>query len=384
MATNPFRPSFGTSPPLLVGRDTEVAEFAIGLDEGPGSPMRATIYTGARGVGKTVMLNRAEDAARERGWLVISETANAGIIERITAEHLPALRELAVGNAQTKRITGASAPFGLGSVSWETVGDEQGRVGLRTRISELCLHLAQNGTGLLITVDEIHGAPIDEIRTLTTTIQHSFREDLEIAFVAAGLPSAVDAILNDAVLTFLRRADRRVLATVHIDDVKLALRIPIEDAGRTIGEAELATAANATRGYPFMVQLVGYNIWNQNPNTQSITMDDVDQGAAIALRRVGQLVVEPSLQDLSATDRTFLLAMATDDGPSSMKAIAQRLNVDANYASQYRLRLLAAEVIVSTGHGMVDFALPSMRDYLKEHAALEAQRSFAVPIDPPN
>lgn len=46
-----------------------------------------------------------------------------------------------------------------------------------------------------------------------------------------------------------------------------------------------------------------------------------------------------------------------------------RLGVEATYADQYRLRLIAAEVIEPRGHGLVDFTLPGLRDYLREHAA---------------
>lgn len=38
-----------------------------------------------------------------------------------------------------------------------------------------------------------------------------------------------------------------------------------------------------------------------------------------------------------------------------MADIQQRLNVDVNYASQYRLRLIAAELIYTTRRGYVDF-----------------------------
>lgn len=53
---------------MLVGRDAELLAFADAVDAGPGAPGRATLYTGVRGVGKTVMLNEVESAARERGW----------------------------------------------------------------------------------------------------------------------------------------------------------------------------------------------------------------------------------------------------------------------------------------------------------------------------
>lgn len=240
----------------------------------------------------------------------------------------------------------------------------------------LCDLLAQQGTGLLITLDEIHQRQRDELRELATTIQHLFREGRELAFAGAGLPSALHEVLSDEVLTFLRRADRYHLGRVSFDDVADAIRTPISDAGRSITPELSARAAQATDGYPFLIQLVGYHIWRLHPSEDEVCAEDVDVGILAALRRLGSLVVEPSLADLSNVDRTFLLAMAQDDGPSKMIDIANRLNCDANYASQYRLRLLAAELIETAGHGAVTFALPYLSEYLREHGALDAQRGL--------
>ena len=54
--TNPFKPTAGATPPLLVGRDRVIEEFLESLDDGPGAPGLLELITGARGVGKTVML----------------------------------------------------------------------------------------------------------------------------------------------------------------------------------------------------------------------------------------------------------------------------------------------------------------------------------------
>ena len=86
---------------------------------------------------------------------------------------------------------------------------------------------------------------------------------------------------------------------------------------------------------------------------------------------MGRLVIEPALNDLSAVDRTFLLRMAVDDGPSKTSDIGERMGADANYISQYRLRLIAAGMIGAVGHGRVDFALPNLREWLREHAAID-------------
>ena len=60
--------------------------------------------------------------------------------------------------------------------------------------------------------------------------------------------------------------------------------------------------------------------------------------------------------------------MAIDNGPSKMADITERLNVDRNYASQYRLRLIEAEIIHSPSRGYVDYSLPYLREHLREHA----------------
>lgn len=62
-------------PPVLAGRTLELDDFALGLEEGPGSPNRATIFTGARGGGKTVMLSEVSDQASANGWIAADVTA---------------------------------------------------------------------------------------------------------------------------------------------------------------------------------------------------------------------------------------------------------------------------------------------------------------------
>lgn len=61
--------------------------------------------------------------------------------------------------------------------------------------------------------------------------------------------------------------------------------------------------------------------------------------------------------------------MAQNDGPTKISDIKARFNKTDSYVGNYRRRLLDAEMITTTGHGEVDFALPYMRDYLREHAA---------------
>lgn len=369
---NPFHASFGVSPPLLVGRESVLQDFVEALEDGPGSSGRATLYTGARGTGKTVMLNAVEDRARQQGWLVVSETATPGFIDRMTQQHLPQLLRDFDPEAVQRRLKGYTAPVSIGRVDWDTVERHVVQAGLRNQLELLTDLLAEHGTGVLITLDEIHRNQLTELRELATTVQHAFRDGRELAFAGAGLAASVSDVVNDDVLTFLRRAERHSLGSVARADVERGFREPIHAAGRRIGEEALRIMVDGASGYPFLLQLVGAQTWRLHPGEDEITAADAAQGVSRARHRLGALIHEPALHAASDIDKSFLEAMARDDGPSKMADIQRRLNVDVNYVSQYRLRLIAAELISSTRRGYVDFALPYLREYLRGQADADA------------
>lgn len=68
--TNPFKPTVGANPPQLSGREPLIEEFAESIDNRPGAPGRLTIFTGPRGIGKTVMLNAWPNKSKPttNGW----------------------------------------------------------------------------------------------------------------------------------------------------------------------------------------------------------------------------------------------------------------------------------------------------------------------------
>jgi hypothetical protein len=364
---NPFSPSFGTSPPLLVGRQHLIDAFIQGLADGPGAPARATLYTGQSGVGKTALLNAIEDRAHEFGWTVISEDASHGLVDRLTNTRIPVeLRRLAPSD-EKRRLTGLSSPFG--GVDWSSDERYPLTPDLRHRLSELVEMCQDQDRGLVLTVDEVHAGQRPEVVAFANAIQHLIREGRQIAAVLAGLPRAVHSrVLTDRdnrPITFVRRADRHVLGPVNLTAAEIALREPVVQAERSIDDDALWAATKATKGYPFMIQLVGFHVW-QAASGDTITPDDVTAGVEAATRRIGDLVYAPVYADLNPTDRAFLAAMAHNAGPSKLADIAARMNVTSNQASQYRQHLLEDELIERAGYGHVDFAMPFMDTYLRE------------------
>lgn len=363
---NPFKPTAGATPPLLVGRRAYLEEFTDAIADGPGAPGRLALFTGPRGVGKTVMLTEVGDRAVELGWVVLADTATPGLLDRLTDAALAHLAELDPDGVPRRAVTGVSLPVVGGGVTLSPPPPEP-RPQWRVVLTRLVDVLERYGTGVLVTIDEVHRTVLDDMREIAATYQHLVREDREVALVAAGLPSAVSDLLNDAVLTFLRRATQHKLTDVPLLDARAGLRDPIVATGRTIDDAALDRAATATGGYPFLIQLVGYHVWRR-AHDGHIDVAAAEAGIGAALHAFEEMVLATAVADLSAVDRAYLAAMSVDDGPSSTAEIATRLGVSMNYANRYRARLVAAGLVQSAGYGLVDLTLPHLRPFLRERA----------------
>ena len=381
---NPFTATVGKTPVVVAGRDEYLRDFDAAIQDGPGSHERISIITGPRGVGKTVLLNEFEAVARSHSWHVISETTTRGFIDRIRDRAYKLVQELS--SEPKRRLSGIKLPY-LG-FDTESVPAYSPTPTLRSVLDELfdCqaeidARLGQEPVGLLITLDELHYAHMDEIVEFGTTIQHLVREDREIAVAMAGIPGAVKPLLaadeGRNPVTFLRRANRIETGMVPIEEVRMALEETAAQVGVSWTPEALDAASNATGGYPFMIQLVGQHAF-RNLTDNEINEEAVSHGIGAARRKLGQLVHEPSLADLSEVDRTFLTAMSTDDGPSRMLDIAARMSVDSQYAGNYRKRLIDAEMIRPTSHGYVDYELPYMREYLRSHHVTDAMEQFSI------
>ena len=97
---NPYTPGAGRKPRTLAGRDQDLESFQSLVERlDAGSYERSLIYTGLRGVGKTVLLMEFDVLASEAGWATTDvqevgsnadfRTTFAGMANRLLDEHEP-------------------------------------------------------------------------------------------------------------------------------------------------------------------------------------------------------------------------------------------------------------------------------------------------------
>ena len=361
--TNPFVPTFGTSPPLLAGRSGVISRLETALRHGPTHPDYTLLLIGHRGYGKTVLLNSAEAVARDKGWNVVSLSASSGTFRSellgMVADGLPdggsklrlaSLQVLGVGGSVERHSTPAASTPPL----------------MRTALTSAADHMANQGAGLLVTVDELQAGDIVEMREFVTALQHITRRELRpLAFVGAALPEVEDTLLADPGITFFRRCARARLGALSMDDTHRAIKGPIRDSGGRIDADALAAAAEYAAGYPFMVQLIGFHGWDIcNDPAAGIALKDVEAGVIEALEVLVEQIVRPVWKALSPVDQAFLFAMAQDDTVSHVADVADRLGRDGNYVNYYRRRLLRTGIVAVEGRGRLRFAHPVMRAWL--------------------
>lgn len=367
---SPFRPGFGKNPPFLAGRDRALEQLSLGLEIGQWPQERGILMTGLRGVGKTVMLNHSEDLAREAGWLVISETASRGFFERMVSVHLPELlNRLRPGRGF--RVTDVSIAH-LGSVSIQYPDGREETPTFRGMLAEILERLGGTG-GVLFSIDEVSSASASDFAVFAGEYQHMVREDAEVAFVGAGVQGEIRDLLSKSSATFLRRCASVNIGMLTYEEAREAFREPIMSRGRTVSAEALEHMTLASQGYPFLVQSIGDIAWRENHEAQEISLADARQGHRMARLSMGAFIHEPALSGLSEIDRSFLAAMAHDDGPSRMEDLRRRMGgVGSGYAGVYRDRLLTAGLIEAAGRGLVTISFPYLREYLRHHVVADA------------
>lgn len=233
--------------------------------------------------------------------------------------------------------------------------------------------VAKSSKGLFIAIDEVQDAPIDDMRVIASAVQLLIGEKVDIALAFAGSPAGVMDLTNSKALTFSCRALPEDLAPINQVEVALSMGDSFIATGLTIEDDLLSRAAKVTKGYAYLVQLVGYSIWQRanlhRAKSAIVSEGDVTEGIALAEARFHDVVHEPAISVLGLNDIKYLLAMCEDKQQFKSSEIAKRMGKKTNEVSSIRAKLLQREVIQAPQRGYVQFAVPDLDTYLRENAA---------------
>jgi AAA+ ATPase superfamily predicted ATPase len=358
---NPFTPTYGSIPPLFAGRREIIKQIIFGIENGPGDPNRSTVITGARGTGKTALLHQIAEESLEFGFISIYANSNSVLLDEILRKLEKAASEF-LENEKTTKLSEVNIK-GLGikidcrdnEKSWEE------------KIETIIEKLTDLNIGVLFEIDEIRGAD-EQIRRFASLFQTFITSRKNVCLIMAGLPHNVDHLFKDKVISFIRRSRKQELGLIDLSEVYYTLRKTIEMEGKVIDDDALEIMTSETAGFPYLIQLIGYEVWQvvHYNHKKNIDKSAAQEGIINAQRYIISSVIELTVNDISEKDRDFIIAMGMLNSPVEVSLIGKKLGVDARYVSQYRLRLIKEGIIKSVKRGYVDFVLPQFRAYLQE------------------
>ena len=355
-----FQPTFGNRPDQYIGRDGVIEQFMVGLQEPVGSRNRCTLFLGQRGMGKTALLLELSDRAARADYVVARVTAHEGMPQAIIEQFQ--LNGSAFFKDEKRKLSGVTAgalgfSFGL---TFSEVTERQ--YGFRSKMSLLCDKLAEKGKGALILIDEVRTSAA--MREVASAYQELVGDGKNIAIAMAGLPHAVSSVLNDQVLTFLNRATRVELGVISANLIRAYYERAFKEIGIKITDELLDRAALSTRGFPYLMQLIGYYVIQYTEEGGTVDTTIMDKAEKSAMGDMENNVFKPILSPLSDNDRTFLKAMACQGETISTAKLQEALGKKGPAIQPYRKRLLDAGVIEAPRRGELVFAVPYLAEYL--------------------
>ncbi len=365
---NPFTPVVGKVPLYLAGREAIIDDVEAALSGAGNDPAIISLLVGARGTGKTTLLSYFADEAEAGGWITARVTCVSGMLEDILVRTRRAAKHL-VDTAPSRKVK-AVGLANLATLELEQSSPET--TNWRAQLEDLLDALAELGTGLLVTVDEV--APsVAEMERLVSAFQHFIDEGKRVSLIMAGLPYGVTSLLSGKSTSFLRRAARYELEALSDYEVEEALLRTMKEGGKSFAPDALEAAVEAIHGFPFMLQLVGYRAWRMAGNADVVDAKSVDAAVGVARKELEQRVYEAVWFELSEADKSFLAAMAQDGGVTRQSELASRLKKPSGHVSRYKKRMLQQGIIQERSRGLLEFCLPGFKDYLLERLAEERE-----------
>ncbi|GAA1208280.1 ATP-binding protein [Rhodoglobus aureus] len=382
--TNPYTPNAGAAPELVVGRTDQLESFKILLGRlSNGRTEQSMILTGLRGVGKTVLLGEFRELALAEKWRVVEIEASkhdeSSFRKRMYAELRSALFEISPRDKwgdRAKRAASALTSFGISSQpdggftvstgvsSVEGLADHGD---LAMDLSDLLVALGEaaqeHKTGLVLLVDEVQFLTKNQLEALIQAIHKTVQRRLPVTFVGAGLPQIAE-LAGDAKSYAERLFKFPKIDSLGESDAQLAFTKPAEVEGTYFTDEALELAFEITRGYPYFIQELGYQVWAIGSN-DCIEREDVEAAREAYEAKLDSSFFRVRLDRATAHQTMYMRAMA-QLGPQPQKAadVARLLGKESNQVGPTRAELINMGLLYTPEHGYAAFTVPDFDKFM--------------------
>ena len=377
---NPYRPGAGVRPQYLAGRDEDIENVtnmftALTLN----IPTQSVIFSGLRGVGKTVLINRLQEIAEEKNIFCkhIEVAERNDFISQIATCSQAFLRQISVKEKFKNLIKKPLDAIKSLVVSFDP-NDNTFSLSLEEKDLYKTNNLTQSLTDVFTSlgeaaakaeipicffIDEIQYIKSENLGALIAAIHRTNQLGYPIMIIAAGLPKIYSMLSSE------KSYSERLFIYKEIDSLEReqaikAIEMPIRQFNVKYSDKAINKIIEVTEGYPFFIQQL-FQIVFQNVDSKVISDIDVENNLEEFFRKLDTGFFKLRYERCSAAEKKFIFAMVKcGELPCTIENIAEIMKKSINSISTARAQLINKGIIYPVKYRELDFTVPQFSGFI--------------------
>lgn len=378
---NPYRPGAGLMPTYLAGRDEDINNIEQMFDAlTMNIPTQSVIFSGLRGVGKTVLINKLQKIAEDKDIFCkhIEVEERNDFISQIAACSQAFLRRVSAKEKFKNLIQKPLDAIKALVVSFDP-NDNTFALSLQERELYKSTNLTQSLTEVFTTIgetayksetpicffiDEIQYMKVAELGSLIAALHRTNQLGYPVMVIGAGLPK-IYKMLSDEKSYSERLFLYKEIGSLTDEQSRKAIEIPASKFGITYSDKAVEKIISLTKGYPFFIQQMCQIVF-KNTNEKEIRSSHVEGNINEFFETLDIGFFKVRYERCADSDKKFVFAMVKcGELPCTISNIAKNLHKNVNQISTTRAQLISKGIIFPIRYKELDFTVPEFSGYIQ-------------------
>ena len=388
---NPYRPGAGVMPVYIAGRDEDVKNVSEMFEALiMNIPTQSIIFSGLRGVGKTVLINKLQKIAEDKGIFCkhIEVEERNDFISQIAECSQAFLREVNLKEKFKHLIRKPLEAIKSLVVSFDPK-DNSFSLSMQDRELYISNNLTQSLTDVFLAIgetaqkteipicffiDEIQYMKQDQLGSLIAALHRSNQLGYPIMIIGAGLPK-IYKMLSDEKSYSERLFMYKKIDSLTEEQSEKAIKEPAKKFDVTYSHDAIKKIIEITKGYPFFIQQLCKIVYDKTDGNV-IELSDVYKSIDEFLSTLDEGFFKSRYERCAESDKKFIFAMVEcGELPCTISNVAQNLNKTVGSISTTRAQLINKGIIYPVRYKELDFTVPEFAGYIRR---LEEYKQWRV------
>lgn len=378
---NPYRPGAGLMPTYLAGRDEDINNIEQMFDAlTMNIPTQSVIFSGLRGVGKTVLINKLQKIAEDKDIFCrhIEIEERNDFISQIATCSQAFLRKVSAKEKFKHLIQKPLDAIKALVVSFDP-NDNTFSLSLQERELYKSTNLTQSLTDVFTTIgetaykaetpicffiDEIQYMRPKELGSLIAALHRTNQLGYPVMIIGAGLPK-IYKMLSEEKSYSERLFLYKEIGSLTEEQSRKAIEEPAKKFKVSYSDEAVCEIIKITKGYPFFIQQMCQVVF-KNTDEKIIQKIHIDNNISEFFKLLDIGFFKVRYERCSDGEKKFIFAMVKcGELPCTISNIAKNLKKDVTAISTTRAQLINKGIIYPIRYKELDFTVPEFSGFIQ-------------------